>query len=138
MIVLDTSALSMVFRRSPRARAASEPHPVVTLFKRLIEEDAPLGVPGIVFQELLSGVKSQTAAQALEEALSGFPLLLADQAIHRVAAQSQAACRARGVSLASFDALISAHALVVDGELLTLDDDFRLAAPIVGLRLCAV
>jgi predicted nucleic acid-binding protein len=74
----------------------------------------------------------------LEEALSGFTLLLADKAIHRVAAQTQASCRARGVSAASFDALIAAHTLVVGGELLTLDNDFRHISPVVGLRLTPI
>jgi predicted nucleic acid-binding protein len=134
VIVLDTSALSMVFRRS----SAATPHPVLPLFRRLVEDDAPLAVPGVVYQELLSGVKSASAFQALEEALSGFTLLLADKAIHRVAAETQASCRARGVSAASFDALIAAHTLVVGGELLTLDNDFRHIAPVVGLRLTPV
>jgi len=54
VIVLDTSALSVVFRRS-RPDETAVPAPALVL-KRLIAEDVPMAVPGIVLQELLSGV----------------------------------------------------------------------------------
>ena len=134
MIILDTSVLSMIFRRTETAPS----HPVISVFRRLIEDDVSLGVPGAVHQELLSGVRSQHAFQALEDALSGFTLLLADKPTHRLAAQIHATCRASGVSAASFDALIAAHTIVVGGELLTLDADFRHMAPLISLRLTPI
>lgn len=135
MIVLDTSALSMVFRRRRSAEAA---HPVVDVFRQLVEDDVDLRVPGVVYQELLSGVRDATSFARLEAALEGFPLLFADQLAHRRAAQVRTACRAAGVTAASFDCLIAAHALQHDAELLTLDRDFVHMRPVVGLRLRAV
>jgi predicted nucleic acid-binding protein len=132
MIILDTSALSMVFRR-PRANVA--PHPVVGLFRRLIDDDEDLRLPGVVLQEMLSGVRDDEAFVRLSEALSGFPLLLADEDTHLRAARIRNACRGAGIAAASFDCLIAAHTLVADAELLTLDDDFSHMAPVVGLRL---
>lgn len=135
MIVLDTSALSMVFRRT----AADAPlHPVVSLFRALVTSDEELQVPGVVYQEILSGVKSAAACAVLEEALSGFPLLLADQSTHLSAARVKNQCRAAGIAAATLDCLICAHALQHGAELLTLDGDFEHMSPIVGLRLFAV
>jgi predicted nucleic acid-binding protein len=135
MIVLDTSALSMVFRRRREPEAE---HPVVGMFRRLVEDDEDLRVPGVVYQELLSGVRDSTSFTRLEATLEGFPLLLADPPTHRRAAQIRNACRAAGVAAASFDCLIAAHALQHDGALLTLDRDFVHMSPVVGLRLRAV
>ncbi len=133
MIVVDTSVLSMVFRRASPVVL----HPVVPLFSQLVEDDQDLGIPGIVFQELLSGVRDAEAFERLATALSGFPLLLADEQTHRNAARVRNLCRAGGVAAASFDCLICAHTLERNAELLTLDADFTHMAAIVGLKLHA-
>lgn len=135
MIVLDTTALSHVFRRAP---ASAPPHPVIPLFRRLVEEDAELAIPGVVFQELLSGVRSEQAFRRLEDALGGFPILLAAASTHRAAARVRNTCRARGIAAASFDCLIAAHALENDADLLTLDGDFGLIASVTKLRIAPI
>ncbi len=131
MIVLDSSVLSMVFRRT----AASEPHPVVRVFHELVEDDHAMVIPGVVFQEILSGVKSIEGFRRIEDALSGFPLLFADRSAHRRAAQVRNACRVAGVTAASFDCLIAAQTLIRDAELFTLDADFVHISEVTGLRL---
>ena len=133
MIVLDTSALSMVFRRV----ASDQPlHPVVDEYRRLVETDEELLLPGVVYQELLSGVRSEQAFNKLEEALSGFPILLADEATHRKAAQIRNMCRGAGITAAAFDCLIAAHtSLLPTGALLTLDEDFQHMSKVVKLNL---
>lgn len=133
MIVLDTSAVSMIFRRA----APKQPlHPVVDEFRRLVETDEELLLPGVVYQELLSGVRTEQAFNALEEALSGFPILLADEATHRKAAQIRNACRSAGITAAAFDCLIAAHTNVLpSGALLTLDEDFNPISKVVKLNL---
>lgn len=134
MIVLDTSVLSLVFRRA----AAATTHPAVRQFRRLVDDDAGLAVPGIVFQELLSGVKNPEDFKRLEEALSGFPLLLADRVAHRRAAMVRNACRSAGIAAASFDCLIAAQALIADAELFTLDADFVHVARATRLKLTRI
>ena len=123
----------MIFRRA----ASDEPlHPVVTEFRHLVEHDEQLLLPGIVYQELLSGVRTEQAFDRLEEALSGFPILLADEATHRRAAKVRNACRSAGITAAAFDCLIAAHTLMLeDGTLLTLDDDFKHMSKVVELIL---
>jgi len=131
VIVLDTSVLSHVFRRT----RSPPSQPVVAAFRRLVEEDAPLAVPGVVFQELLSGVRTARAFRDLEGALAGFPLLLADRAAHRRAAEVRNACRTVGAAAASFDCLIAAQAINAGAELWTLDGDFARIALVTTLRL---
>lgn len=132
MIVVDTSVLSHVYRR--RTRPTPLP-PLAARFAALVQDDAPIVIPGVVLQEILSGVKTDRELRRLEEVLSGFPLLLASRETHVRAARVRTACRARGVAAASIDCLIAAHALSAEAELMTLDDDFEPMRKIVGLRL---
>ncbi len=67
-------------------------------FIEWVEDDEPMSVPSIVLQELLSGVKSDAAFALLDEALSGFPLLLPTREIHKDAARLRSQCRARGIT----------------------------------------
>src|SRR5207244_1626543 len=53
VILVDTSVWSLTFRRRSRPTIP----PVAALVHELILDDAPLVVPGIVLQELLSGVR---------------------------------------------------------------------------------
>lgn len=125
MIVLDTSVLSTVYRR----RAGSTPPPAAAHLADLIRSDVELCVPGIVVQELLSGLRNPADVRRLEGELSGFRLLLADRTIHVAAAALHTTCAAKGVSAATVDCLIAAQTVHVDGELYTLDSDFtRIAA----------
>jgi len=127
--------LSVVFRRLRRA----EPPPrVVKQFAALVEDDAPLGIPGIVLQELLSGVRTATQFAKLDEILDGFPLLLATRQTHISAARVRNQCRASGLAASTVDCLVAAHALVAGATLMTLDDDFRRMAPHVGLTLVPI
>jgi predicted nucleic acid-binding protein len=62
MILIDTSVLSLAYRR--RIKTSPEP-PLVQTFRRLVEEDQPIAIPGIVLQELLSGVRTPSEFERL-------------------------------------------------------------------------
>jgi predicted nucleic acid-binding protein len=102
---------------------------------RLIEEDSPLAIPGIVFQELLSGVRTTDEFRRLEGLLEGFPLLEATRADHRAAAQISNSSRRKGIAAATVDCLIAAQCIGVAGQLFTLDRDFEALAPHCDLKL---
>jgi predicted nucleic acid-binding protein len=135
MILLDTSVLSLAFRR--RRGGEAEPQVAVTL-RRLIDEDAPMGVPGIVLQELLSGVRGDTEFARLKAAMNGFPLVLARSADHVAAARIANACARKGVPTSTVDCLIAALAISRKAALYTLDRDFARMAPHCGLTLLEV
>jgi predicted nucleic acid-binding protein len=135
VILLDTSVLSLVFRRRSQRVSTSS---AVALFRDLVASDAPLAVPGIVLQELLSGVRGQDQFHELQRAMEGFPLLLATELHHVKAAQIVNACRTNGVVCSTVDALIAAMTLESQGRLFTLDKDFQQMASYCGLKLVAL
>lgn len=132
MMVVDTSVLSLAFRR--RTRGVVEA-PIVEAFRRMVEEDLPVAIPGIVLQELLSGVRTGTEFERLQEVMRGFPVLLATEAHHATAARISNKCRRSGLSVSVVDCLIAATALELNAQLLTTDEDFARMAAIFDLRL---
>ena len=132
MILLDTSVLSLAFRRR-RAREA-EPQVSVAL-RRLVAEDAPMGVPGIVLQELLSGVRTLQEFDRLKGIMDGFPLVIARREDHLTAARIANACARKGVPTSTVDSLIVALAVSRKAALFTIDKDFARMAPHCGLIL---
>ncbi len=83
MILLDTSVLSLGYRR--RRRTKAEPH-VVAVLRGMIQEDIPLAIPGIVLQEVLTGVRTDAQFVRLERALKAFPIIPAEPQHHILAA----------------------------------------------------
>lgn len=135
MILLDTSVLALAYRRAPRP---GNGHSAVREFARLLDDDAPMAVPGIVVQELLSGVMGTAAFRKLDDLLSGFPLLLATRETHVLAGELRSCCRAKGVAAGTVDCLIGAHAIEVNAELFSTDDDFKRMAKHTSVRLYKV
>ena len=121
MILLDTSVLSLVFRRPSNGADST----VRRAYRRLIAEGAPVGVPGIVSQELLSGVRSPKQFDELLYVLVGFDILLASINHHVEAALIVNRCRKRGVACSAPDALIAALTMAANAELFTTDTDFH-------------
>jgi predicted nucleic acid-binding protein len=132
MILLDTSVLSLAYRRLRKAEPKS---PVVEVLRQMILEDDPLAVPGIVLQEVLSGVRSEEQFARLKRLLEAFPIVTAESDHHVLAARIANACRRKGVATSTVDCLIAALATSNDAFLLTLDEDFARIAPICGMKL---
>jgi predicted nucleic acid-binding protein len=122
LILLDTSVLSLVFRRRRRG-APTAPAPVAEL-ERLIEQDWQLAIPGIVFQELLSGIRDASELARLRSAVAGFPVITATIADHLAAAELANRCRGKGIAASTIDCLIAAQAVGGGFSLFTLDQDF--------------
>jgi predicted nucleic acid-binding protein len=131
VILVDTSVLSLAFRR--RARPGPE-LPLVRAFRRLVEEDQPVAIPAIVLQELLSGVKTEHDFARLD-ILDGFPIVPAARVHHVAAARISNACRQAGVSASAVDCLIAAMTVESKGKLLTADEDFSRIARHCDLQL---
>ncbi len=131
MIVVDTSILSLAFRR----RAKGDEPTAVRIFRAFVRDDVSLAIPGIVLQELLSGIRFTEQEAMLLNALSGFPLLLASREDHLLAAHLFNDCRRSGKAIATIDALIAAQAIARKAVLFTTDTDFLRIASIIGLEL---
>jgi hypothetical protein len=132
LILIDTSVLSLAFRRKIHEIAEA---PGVRALRRIITEDIPCAVPGIVLQELLSGVRSEDDFLRLQNLMEAFPVVLADRLHHIRAASIANACRHAGIAVTAVDFLIAAIAVESKAQLLTSDQDFVGIARHSGLQL---
>jgi predicted nucleic acid-binding protein len=133
VILLDTSVVSAALRR--RKRGHREEAVAVRLGELLRGDDA-VALPGIVFQELLSGVAQPGQRERLLKAVrESFPLVLATEGDHLKAADLVSEAARQGRALATPDALIAAQAINRRAALFTTDVDFETLAGLSSLRL---
>ena len=84
MILLDTSVLSTVLRRR---KAVGRDAEVAHQLGELMATNATLGVPGLVLQEVLSGIRDERQFEVvLRTAEAALPILLAGRDHHILAA----------------------------------------------------
>ncbi len=133
MILLDTSVLSAVLRRRRRGEAEEA---VARRVAELLASDEEIALPGIVFQEVLSGVAERPQREKLLAAIrESFPVALATEGDHLLAADLVSRAARQGIAVSSPDALIAAQAVNRRARLFTTDADFEALAPIAALRL---
>ena len=133
MILLDTSILSRVFRRSQLGPAEQQLRDNV---EGLMAGELPLGLPGIVLQEVLSGIRSTRQFAELEHRfLAAFAIILPRVEDHVEAARLRNKCLAGGISVSGPDCLIAVLAISGNHELFTADSDFEAIARHAPLKL---
>ncbi len=132
MILLDTCVLSEAFRKSSvQSKFVGQ----IALFKQMIVDDWPIGVPGIVFQEFLTGFNTEKKFQIATKTIEGFHLIIADEEDHLLAARIRSKCISKGISAHGIDCLIASTAINRNYRLLTFDQDFLAMAEICHLKL---
>ncbi|MEW5982206.1 MAG: PIN domain nuclease [Acidobacteriota bacterium] len=133
MILFDTSVLSRVFRRK---HPGPEERRLRAVFDELMASDDPLGLPGIVLQEVLSGVRSHRQFSDLSgKLLTAFAVLPEGVSEHVEAARVKNVCLAKGLNVSGVDCLIAAVAITGHHELFAVDDDFEAIAKHAPLKL---
>ncbi|MFN8095451.1 MAG: PIN domain-containing protein [Vicinamibacteria bacterium] len=133
MILLDTSVLSAVLRRRKKGDAEQE---LATRVEALLHGDHAIALPGIVLQEILSGVADQAQrTRLLGSVRQSFTILLASEGDHLKAADLASAAARKGITLSTPDALIAAQALNRRAALFTRDADFAPLVALAGLQL---
>jgi predicted nucleic acid-binding protein len=132
VILLDTSVVSAALRRRSRGAAADD---LSRRVAELLHGEQPVGIPGIVLQEILGGIADRVQHERLLAALrAGFPIVLATEGDHLLAADLVNLGARKGIALSTPDALIAAQAINRHATLFTTDIDFaRLAWS--GLKL---
>ncbi|HVF60499.1 MAG TPA: PIN domain-containing protein [Thermoanaerobaculia bacterium] len=122
MILLDTSVLSRVFRRR---RSGPEEERISVVLERLFASEAPLGLPAIVLQEVLSGITSERQFADLAERLqSSFVILNSATQDHVEAARLKNLCQSAGFNVSGPDCLIAVQAIAGGHRLYAIDGDF--------------
>jgi len=135
LILLDTGVLSAVLRRRRRGDREARLAAQVT---KLLESDEEIALPGIVFQEILSGIAEPAHFEkVLGSVRESFPIVLATEGDHEEAAKLANTAARRGVAVSAPDVLIAAQAVRVGATLFTVDSDFVRIASFAGQRLRA-
>jgi predicted nucleic acid-binding protein len=133
VILIDTSVLSRVFRRR---RLGAEERRLQHVLKELMESEAPLGLPGIVLQEVLSGIASEKQFTDLRtKLLAAFSIVPATAQDHVDAARLKNHCARKGLNASGIDCLIAASAIAGDHILFARDEDFEAISKLAPLRL---
>jgi predicted nucleic acid-binding protein len=101
-----------------------------------MQSDASLGLPGIVLQEVLSGLPSEKAFRDLRAQLvAAFTILPASVDDHVEAARLKNLCAAKGANVSGIDCLIAATAIAGGHELFTADEEFDTIRQHTSLKL---
>lgn len=133
MILLDTSVLSAALRRRHPGPVESR---VAKTLSDLLATGERVGVPGLVLQEVLSGIREALQFERIKAVLlRGFPIVLAETEDHLLAAAIANGCRRRGVVVTSTDGLLAALAIKRNASLFTTDQDFGRVSKFFPLRL---
>ena len=135
MILFDTSVLSRVFRRT---RMGLSEKALAAEVQDLLLGERPLGLPGIVLQEVLSGIRAEKQFANLERRLlSAFTILPATARHHVEAARLRNKCLSVGLNVSGPDCLIAVLAIAGQHQLFALDEDFQAIAQHAPLDLYA-
>ena len=133
MILLDTSVVSAILRRRRRGEAEES---VARKVAALLAGDEEVALPGIVFQEVLSGIDDRAQHEKLLTSVrESFPIALATEGDHILAADLVTQAARRGVAFSTPDALIAAQAINRRARLFTTDADFQGLARVTAIRL---
>lgn len=122
-VLIDTSIWSLALRRKADRLSPSE-RGLVRAWAELIRNDQAWLV-GPVRQEILSGIREESAFTRLSEYLRDFADTPATAEDYEEAAKFHNTCRAAGVTGSAIDFLICALAARRHAEIFTTDGDFK-------------
>jgi predicted nucleic acid-binding protein len=133
VILLDTGVVSAVLRRRRRGPVEQR---VANTVASLLDSHESIGLPGIVFQEVLSGIAdTRQFRKVLAGIRDSFPIMLAGEEDHLRAAQITNRAAAKGITASTPDALIASQAIGLESELLTVNPDFGYLADFTDLKV---
>ena len=128
-MIVDTSVWIDFFNGHPSSQAQR--------LTQAIEDNEPIGLPGLVLTEILLGLPNDAEAKRIAQLLEAFNNVPEpSRADHIAAAALYRACRTQGVTIRStIDCLIARLCLRDDQSLLAKDRDFVRIAEKTSLKL---
>jgi predicted nucleic acid-binding protein len=133
MVLVDTPIWSLALRR--RVADLNPREQRLTAALRELIEDGRAQLVGPVRQELLSGMREESAFKKLRHQLQAFEQVSLDAADYEEAARLNNQCRARGIAGSAIDFLICASAHRRSWQIFTSDRDFSRYATVLPLKL---
>jgi predicted nucleic acid-binding protein len=135
-VLVDTPVWSLALRR--KAADLSGPELRITQALAELVRDGRVEVPGVVRQELLSGIREEERFRKLRDYLRAFDDPQLGPEDYEGAAQMHNRCRSRGIAGSAIDFLICAIAARRQWQIFTTDGDFEQYGKVLGLQLYAV
>jgi len=131
-MIVDTSVWIDFFNGQPSSHAQR--------LARAIEDNEPIGLPGLVLTEILLGLKNDAQAKRIAQLLEAFSdTPEPSRSDHIAAAALYRACRAKGLTIRSTIDCVIAQLCLRDGQaLLAKDRDFDRIAEKTGLKLVLI
>jgi len=133
LVLVDTPVWSLALRRTVTGLNLREQRQTSSLQELIRDGRAQLLGP--VRQELLSGIRHETAFRKLRDHLRAFDEPRLEIGDYEEAARVHNECRSRGVAGSAIDFLICAAALRRDWQIFTTDQDFTRYARVIPLKL---
>lgn len=131
MVLVDTCIWSYALRRN---KPASEHDLIVKELRQLIR-DARVQMAGPIRQEILSGIRDTAQFIVLRDRLRDFPDLSTTSADYERAAEMFNGVRAKGIQGSNTDFLLCALSERTGMPIFTTDDDFKLFARYLPVKL---
>ena len=128
-VIVDTSVWSLALRHGDQSSL-----PCVKELRGLIE-DYRVQMMGPIRQEILSGIRSESQFNRLKKNLSGFADLPILTENYVRAARYFNLCRSKGIQGSNTDFLICAVSVQNELPIYTTDNDFKLFAKHIPIRL---
>lgn len=131
-MIVDTSVWIDFFNGQPSSQAQR--------LTQAIQDNEPIGLPGLVLTEILLGLKNDAEAKRIAQLLEAFTdVAEPSRADHVAATALYRRCRAKGATIRSTIDCVIAQLCLRDGlELLAKDRDFERIAEHTGLKLLAI
>ncbi len=118
-VIADTCVWTVYLNQSRSNRPES-----VSLLDRLVKANEVIYIPGLVYQEVLQGIKSPAVRDEVAQALQQFYWLDATADHFREAPELYCMAKSKGFSIGTIDCLIAAQCIATGSYLLTDDKDF--------------
>jgi predicted nucleic acid-binding protein len=132
-VLVDTTIWSLALRRKPEDLSVVERSMAEEL--RDLVREGRVFLPGIVRQEVLSGIKNPAQFEKIRIFLRPFPDESLEIEDYEMAATANNSCRAKGIAISAVDALICAIALRKELLIFTTDSDFKSYSRVLPLKL---
>lgn len=136
MILIDTTIWSLALRRR-HVDLSDRERGLVAEWARLVRR-GEAALIGPIRQEVLSGIRDETAFTAIRESLGDFRYLEILAGDYDTAAIFSNRCRSRGISATAIDLLICAVSHRYELPIFTTDPDFGHCAPHIGIELHSI
>jgi predicted nucleic acid-binding protein len=136
MVLVDTPVWSLSLRRRAVDLSADERHVTQSLYE--LVQQGRVRLLGSTRQEVLSGIREESAFLRIRNHLRDFPNVELDASDYEQAARASNQCRRSGIAGSPVDLLMCSVALRQRWQIFTTDHDFANYRNVLSVQLFSV